>query len=78
MLTLWLAQYNAWCMNSGNHYTLKRGSVNWNADLIWKMRMELDFQWNLLEEEIPTVFKAILESITDSFGQLQRNLRGEY
>ncbi|KAJ4027854.1 hypothetical protein NW752_000099 [Fusarium irregulare] len=36
------AQYNAWCLNNGDHQTLKRGHENWNSKIIWKMRMELE------------------------------------
>ncbi|CAJ0551485.1 Ff.00g114150.m01.CDS01 [Fusarium sp. VM40] len=53
-------QYNAWCLNNGVHETLKRGHENWNAKIIWKMRMELEGQWDLVEEEVCDVFEALL------------------
>ncbi|KAH6678502.1 hypothetical protein B0J14DRAFT_582898 [Halenospora varia] len=70
------SQYNAWCLKNGNHEgTLKRGHVNWNSRLIWKMRMELAYQWTLLEEEIPTVFEELLQSISICLLNLQSHLR---
>ncbi|KAF5688802.1 hypothetical protein FCIRC_1708 [Fusarium circinatum] len=53
-------QYNAWCLNNGDHQTLNRGHENWNAKIIWKMRMELESQWDLMEEEVTDVFSALL------------------
>ncbi|RDW87518.1 hypothetical protein BP5796_03212 [Coleophoma crateriformis] len=64
------SQYNAWCRNNGDHRSEKRGSVNWNSELIWKMRSELAYQWDILEEEIPIVFIKLLESIRLSFLKL--------
>lgn len=64
------AQYNAWCLNNGDHYTAKRGAVNWNQELIWKMRSELDFQWEVVEEEMAEIFEELLhklESELDGF-----------
>lgn len=72
-----LAQYNAWCRNDGEHRTEKRGYVNWNADLIWKMRAELAFQWETLEEEIPTLFANILQSTKIPLLELQSAIRGK-
>ncbi|KAN0095627.1 hypothetical protein V8E51_016338 [Hyaloscypha variabilis] len=68
-------QYNAWCLNHGDHATAKRGHVNWNSELIWKMRMELAFQWGLVEDEIPIVFEKLLQSIRACFLNLQSRLR---
>jgi hypothetical protein len=45
---------------NGRHETPRRGFVDWNAELIWKMRMELDYQWEILEDEIPDVFQKLL------------------
>ncbi|KAF4988855.1 hypothetical protein FDECE_14901 [Fusarium decemcellulare] len=53
-------QYNAWCRNNGNHQTMRRGQENWNAKIIWKMRMELEGQWDLVEEEVSDDFLAML------------------
>ncbi|KAF4472847.1 hypothetical protein FALBO_253 [Fusarium albosuccineum] len=55
-----VAQYNAWCRNNGNHQTMRRGQENWNAKIIWKMRMELEGQWDLVEEEVSDDFLAML------------------
>lgn len=63
MLIFSLAQYNAWCLNNGNHRTRKRDHVCWNAELIWKMRMELDLEWDILEEEIPDIFDDLLQAV---------------
>jgi len=57
------AQYSAWCRNNGSHETQKRGFVNWNQELIWKMRSELEYQWDILEEEVPRVFNELLETL---------------
>ncbi|EON64079.1 hypothetical protein W97_03309 [Coniosporium apollinis CBS 100218] len=57
------SQYNAWCQNNGNHSTDKLDHVCWNAELIWKMRMELDLEWDILEEEIPDIFDDLLQAI---------------
>jgi hypothetical protein len=77
LLILLLAQYNAWCLNNGDHETAKRGHVNWNSGLIWKMRMELAYQWGLLVDEIPTVFRTLLESIKIRLIDLQSHLKGK-
>ncbi|KAH6700598.1 hypothetical protein BKA61DRAFT_705543 [Leptodontidium sp. MPI-SDFR-AT-0119] len=69
--------YNAWCLNRGDHATPKRGHLNWNSELIWKMRIELAYQWGLLEDEIPTVFETLLQSIRTSLLNLQSHLRGK-
>ena len=70
-----IAQYNAWCKNNGNHKTQLKGS-NWNAELIWKMKMELEYQWDLLEEDIPSMFEKLLDSIKDRLANLQDAMRG--
>ncbi|KFY49525.1 hypothetical protein V496_09946 [Pseudogymnoascus sp. VKM F-4515 (FW-2607)] len=67
--------YNAWCRHDGYHYTEKRGKVNWNAELIWKMRMEMAFQWETLEEDIPTLFKDLLQSAKAPLLALQSEMR---
>ncbi|KAJ3547834.1 hypothetical protein NM208_g1316 [Fusarium decemcellulare] len=54
------AQYNAWRRNNDNRQTMKRGQENWNARIIWKMRMELEGQWDLVEEEVSDDFLAML------------------
>jgi len=69
------AQYNAWCRNDGCHRTEKRGSVNWNQELIWKMRSELEYQWDILEEEVPCVFDELLETLTTELEGLKSHIK---
>lgn len=59
----YLAQYNAWCLNNGNHSTPKRGHEDWNRQIIWKMRSDLAFQWGLVEDEVADVFTPLLEAV---------------
>jgi len=70
-------QYNAWCLNNGDHQTMKRGHENWNAKIIWKMRMELEGQWDLVEEEVSDVFTQLLEAMKKRLDSLKSSLRGE-
>jgi len=51
--------------------------VNWNAELIWKMRMELAYQWDLLEDDIPTAFETLLQSVKGQLLALKSHLEGE-
>lgn len=62
-ILLHLAQYNAWCLNNGNHSTLKRGHEDWNRQIIWKMRSDLAFQWGLVEDEVTDVFSPLLVAV---------------
>ncbi|RDL37034.1 Uncharacterized protein BP5553_04467 [Venustampulla echinocandica] len=71
------SQYNAWCRKDGDHWTEKRGKVNWNADLIWKMRMEMAFQWETLEDDIPTLFETLFQSAKAPILELQSEMRGK-
>jgi hypothetical protein len=68
------AQYNAWCLNNGVHETLKRGHENWNAKIIWKMRMELEGQWDLVEEEVSDVFAALLNGVKSRLESFKSSL----
>ncbi|KAF2183055.1 hypothetical protein K469DRAFT_584335 [Zopfia rhizophila CBS 207.26] len=68
-------QYNAWCRHNGNYYTEKRGDVNWNSEIIWKMRAELAYQWELVEDEIPEMFKSVEEAVDEAFGEIQATMR---
>ena len=76
MLTSISAQYDAWCRNNGDYYTEKRGSVNWNQDLIWKMKSELEFQWELVEEEVTRVLDELLEGLKTKLTDLRASLEG--
>lgn len=69
------SQYNAWCLNNGDHETMKRGHENWNAKIIWKMRMELEGQWDLVEEEVYDVFNELLEAMKNRLNSLKSSLR---
>ncbi|KAI5462790.1 hypothetical protein BGZ63DRAFT_352526, partial [Mariannaea sp. PMI_226] len=69
-------QYNAWCLNNGDHQTMKRGHENWNTKIIWKMRLELDFAWSLVEEEVADGFSAILAAAMRILKSFKDNLFG--
>ncbi|EFQ96945.1 hypothetical protein MGYG_08870 [Nannizzia gypsea CBS 118893] len=70
-------QYNAWCIKNGDHCTPRRGRVNWNNELIWKMRIELESQWELLEEEVPTTFKKLRKSVIGQIHGLEKQLQSK-
>jgi len=53
-------QYRSWCMHEGDNSTSKRKHVNWNSELLWKMRMELAYQWDMLEDEVQVVFEKLM------------------
>ncbi|RYP86399.1 hypothetical protein DL770_004904 [Monosporascus sp. CRB-9-2] len=56
---------------AGNHETPSRPREDWNAKIIWKMRMELDYQWDLVEDEIPSLFESLLDIIKSELGYLK-------
>ncbi|RYP61155.1 hypothetical protein DL769_007837 [Monosporascus sp. CRB-8-3] len=66
-----IVQYYAWCLNNGDHATPSRSREDWNAKIIWKMRMELDYQWDLVEDEIPSLFESLLDTIKSELGYLK-------
>jgi hypothetical protein len=51
ILTLFIDQYSAWCLHDGDHKTLKRGAVNWNKQLSWKMKTELEIPFQIIAGE---------------------------
>lgn len=55
--------------------TTKRGSVNWNQELIWKMRSELEYQWDILDDEVPRVFEELLETLRSELGNLKAHVK---
>lgn len=55
--------YKEWCMRNGKHSTPTYPDVDWNASLIWKMRMELDFQWDILEDEVAEIFGKLSDNL---------------
>lgn len=75
---VWKAQYNAWILHNGNHCTPKRAAVNWNAQLIWKSRAELDYQWNMLAEDcVPDAFTSLLDEIKARVTKLKKVAKGK-
>lgn len=50
-------------MRNGKHSTPTYPDVDWNASLIWKMRMELDFQWDILEDEVAEIFGKLSDNL---------------
>ena len=71
-----IAQYNAWCRNNGDYETSKRGAVNWNQELIWKMRSELDYPWDIIEEDCPQVFEELLQALESMLKQFISKFTG--
>jgi hypothetical protein len=74
---IYAAQYNAWCINDGVHQTPRRRFVNWNAELVWKMRSELEYQWDLVEDEIPIVFRGLVQATKAPLEFLESLIRSE-
>lgn len=73
-----VGQYNAWCRNNGNHSTPKRGHQDWNREIVWKMRSDLGFQWELVEDEVSDVFGPLLESVRGILCDLKSVLLREF
>ncbi|KAH8688415.1 hypothetical protein BGZ61DRAFT_353751 [Ilyonectria robusta] len=69
-------QYRAWCRNNGNHQTAGRDHEDWNAKIIWKMRMELEYQWDLVEDEVPEVFSVLLDATKSLLERLKMTIQG--
>uniref|UniRef100_A0A8H7K460 G domain-containing protein n=2 Tax=Clonostachys TaxID=110564 RepID=A0A8H7K460_BIOOC len=72
-------QYNAWCVHFGLHATANLDRVDWNAEIIWKMRLELEYPWELVIDEISVIFASLrddwiddLRSLTDSIKECMR------
>ncbi|OQD86148.1 hypothetical protein PENANT_c008G00195 [Penicillium antarcticum] len=52
-----LVEHTQLCLNYGKGISSTTGQqVNWNSEIVWKMRTELEFQWDLLVEGIPKLF----------------------
>ena len=68
-------QYNAWCRNNGTHQTEKRGFVCWNSQIIWKMKTELDYAWDILEEEITELFDDLTRGISNNLGTFKQTVQ---
>lgn len=71
-------QYRIWCQNNGDYKTLDGKRTNWNGELVWKMRTELDMQWDLLEEDIPVMFGKLQTSSSELFQHLKAHLESKY
>jgi ABC-type dipeptide/oligopeptide/nickel transport system ATPase component len=56
--------YDAFCRRDGVHKTKRQTFTNWNADFIWKMKVELDGQWDTVEEEAPVLFDNLEADIS--------------
>ena len=52
--------------------------MDWNAELIWKMRMELAYQWDLVEDEIKDVFQTLLPTVNAQLQYLKSLIQGQY
>lgn len=72
------AQYRAWCRNNGDHQTAGRDHEDWNAKIIWKMRMELEYQWDLVEDEAPEVFSILLDATKSLLEGLKMTIQGMF
>lgn len=57
---------------------MKRGHENWNAKIIWKMRMELEGQWDLVEEEVSDVFAALFNGVKSLLHSFKSSLQGKF
>lgn len=55
-----------------------RDHVNWNSQIIWKMRSELAFQWDLVEEEIPALFEAVNKSVNEALCKVRDTMICKY
>ncbi len=51
--------------------------MDWNANIIWKMRTELEFQWELVQEEIPTLFGGLLTEVKSLLAGVKETLLGK-
>jgi hypothetical protein len=71
-------EHSQFCLNYGKGTRISGKYVNWNSEIIWKMRTELDFQWDLLEEEIPKVLTALQALSITTFRSLKLQLACEY
>ncbi|KAH8897592.1 hypothetical protein GQ53DRAFT_637825 [Thozetella sp. PMI_491] len=63
-------QYRAFCQNNGHHETTKHPREDWNAKIVWKMRTELEYQWDIVEDEVPVLFGELQQAVQrhlDSF-----------
>ncbi|OAQ87853.1 dynamin, GTPase domain-containingprotein [Purpureocillium lilacinum] len=71
------SRINAWCLHNGHHQTARKPRENWNANIIWKMRTELETQWELLEEEAVDVLSAVIEGSKRHLESVKESVRSE-
>ncbi|KAL2399997.1 hypothetical protein ABEF93_004121 [Exophiala dermatitidis] len=72
------SRLKAWVLRYGSHTTVKGDKIDWNAELIWKSRTELDFQWSLLLEDcIPEAFEKLSEKIKGHTQRLTKSVEGD-
>ncbi|KAF7544840.1 hypothetical protein G7046_g9700 [Stylonectria norvegica] len=69
-------QYHLMCAQNGIQ-TTPTGSENWNAKIIWKMRLELTLQWELVEEDIHTHFEGLRSSSRAILDELLESVSDE-
>jgi hypothetical protein len=65
--------YASWCRRNGDHSTTAHQNVNWNTEIIWKMCIETALQWELLEDEIPTVFEKLAKDLRKALTEFKEN-----
>lgn len=68
------ASYKAFVRNDGTHTTAAVGHRRWNNEMLWKMREELQFSWNLVEEEILAEFQELKERIKAQINELANSV----
>lgn len=75
-MTKWQWQtYDAWCRHNGAHSTRNRAYTDWNTKIVWKLRAELDFQWDIVEEEVGAVFNELRAAVAEQFDALKKAVR---
>jgi hypothetical protein len=77
MLFINPATYGAFCRNNGDHSTPAVGKVNWNAEIISKMRDDLIPQWQDWEEEIQEHFSVFLTTTKHELSALKKSVLGK-
>lgn len=64
-------------MKNGNPSPQGSDHVNWNGELIWKMRSELAIEWDIFEQEIPIIFKDLLRRLKKCLEDVGTYLGGQ-
>lgn len=63
-------------MHSGLHATANLDRVDWNAEIIWKMRLELEHPWELVIDEISVIFASLRDDWIDDLRSLTDSIKG--